>query len=294
MAVTTLSNLVNPQVVADTLTAQLPAAIKFSPICEVNKDLVGTPGNTISVPKYAYIGDAVDVAEGGEITATTLTATSAQATVKKAGKGVTITDEAALSGTGDPINEATNQLKLSIASKVDNDIMASAQSSSNVITGEFSNTFVSDAVDELEEEEVGERKFLFVPPVFMGILRTDPTWTHASELGDKTLMTGCVGMVYGCEVIPTKRITADSSDVYKCVLAKEGAVALYLKRDVNVETGRDITHKTTLITADEHYVTALRDENRCIVLKAKLPTAVKTRKAALKPTSSEPSQGSNS
>ena len=203
MAVTNLSNLVNPQVVADTLTAQLPSAIKFSPICEVNKDLVGTPGNTISVPKYAYIGDAVD---------------------------------------------------------------------------------------ELSEEEVGERKFLFVPPVFMGILRTDPTWTHASELGDKTLMTGCVGMVYGCEVIPTKRITADSSDVYKCVLAKEGAVALYLKRDVNVETGRDITHKTTLITADEHYVTALRDENRCIVLKAKLPTAVKTRKAALKPTS-EPSQG---
>ena len=98
MAVTKLNNLVNPQVVADTLTAQLPSAIKFSAICEVNKDLVGTPGNTISVPKYAYIGDAVDVAEGGEITATTLTATSTQATVKKAGKGVTITDEAALSG----------------------------------------------------------------------------------------------------------------------------------------------------------------------------------------------------
>lgn len=272
MAVTMLENLVNPQVVADTLTAQLPAAIKFTPICEVNRDLVGTPGNTITVPKYEYIGDATDVAEGEAIDVTTLTATSTQATVKKVGKAVTLTDEAALSGTGDPINEATNQLKLSIASKVDNDIMDAAQTSTNTIEGEFSLALVSNALDTFEDEELGERKFLFVPPAFMGILRTDETFTHASELGDQVLMTGTVGTVYGCEVIPTRRITA-TEGVYPCVLAKEGAVALYLKRDVNVETGRDVLKKETVISADEFYVTALRDENRCVVIKATAPAA---------------------
>lgn len=270
MAVTKLENLVNPTVVADTLTAQLPKAIKMTPVCEVNRDLVGTPGNTVSVPKYAYIGDATDVAEGTAIDVSTLTATSTTATVKKVGKAVTLTDEAALSGTGDSINEATNQLKLSIASKVDNDILASLQTATTAVTGVFSLGLVSSALDKFEDEELGERKFLFVNPAMMGILRMDETFTHASELGDQTLMTGAVGTVFGCEVIPTRKIVADSSGVYPCVLAKEGAVALYLKRDVNVETGRDVLKKETVISADEHYVTALRDESRVVLINATL------------------------
>lgn len=272
MAVTKLENLVNPTVVADTLTAQLPKAIKMTPVCEVNRDLVGTPGNTVSVPKYAYIGDATDVAEGTAIDVSTLTATSTTATVKKVGKAVTLTDEAALSGTGDPINEATNQLKLSIASKVDNDILASLQSATTLsVTGVFSLGLVSSALDKFEDEELGERKFLFVNPAMMGILRMDETFTHASELGDQTLMTGAVGTVFGCEVIPTRKIVDGASNgVYPCVLAKEGAVALYLKRDVNVETGRDVLKKETVISADEHYVTALRDESRVVLINATL------------------------
>lgn len=271
MAVTKLENLVNPTVVADTLTAQLPKAIKMTPVCEVNRDLVGTPGNTISVPKYEYIGDATDVAEGVAIDVTTLTATSTQATVKKVGKAVTLTDEAALSGTGDPINEATNQLKLSIASKVDNDILAALQTGTQTVTGVFSLGLVSSALDTFEDEELGERKFLFVNPAMMGVLRMDETFTHASELGDKTLMTGAVGTVFGCEVIPTRKIVSDAG-TYTCVLAKEGAVALYLKRDVNVETGRDVLKKETVISADEHYVATLRDESRVVLIKATMPT----------------------
>lgn len=270
MAVTMLSDLVNPTVVADTITAQLPSAIKFTPICVVNRDLVGTPGNTISVPVYEYIGDATDVAEGVAIDVTTLTATSTQATVKKVGKAVTLTDEAALSGTGDPINEATDQLKLSIAAKVDNDILASAQTSTQSVSGVFSLGLVSEALDQFEDEQLGERKFLFVNPAMMGILRMDETFTHASELGDRVLMTGAVGTVFGCEVIPSRKITAGSGGVYTCVLAKEGAVALYLKREVNVETGRDVLKKETVISADEHYVTALRDESKVVLIKATL------------------------
>lgn len=275
MAVTMLSDLVNPTVVADTITAQLPSAIKFTPICVVNRDLVGTPGNTISVPVYEYIGDATDVAEGVAIDVTTLTATSTQATVKKVGKAVTLTDEAALSGTGDPINEATDQLKLSIAAKVDNDILASAQTSTQSVSGVFSLGLVSEALDQFEDEQLGERKFLFVNPAMMGILRMDETFTHASELGDRVLMTGAVGTVFGCEVIPSRKIVSNNG-TYTCVLAKEGAVALYLKREVNVETGRDVLKKETVISADEHYVTALRDESRVVLIKATLSAPATT------------------
>ena len=281
MAVTKLENLVNPEVVADTITAELDKAIKFSPVAVVDKTLEGVAGNTISVPQYAYVGDAEDIAEGGEITPTLLSATTTKATVKKAAKSIEITDEAMLSGTGSPLDEASRQLSMSIGSKVDIDIMDAmlevdkeskkykAQTVGGASTA-FSLALVSEALDTFDEEALGERKFLFVNPIMMGMLRSDPTFTHASELGHNTLITGAVGTVYGCEVIPTRRIAKQNEGVpYTCILAKEGAVSLYLKRDVNVETGRDITHKTTVISADEHYVAKMRDARKVVLIECK-------------------------
>ena len=120
---TTLSNLVNPEVMAQMISASLPKKIKFSKIAKIDHTLAGRSGNTITVPKYAYIGDAEDVAEGVAMGTTVLTASTTQATVKKAGKAVEITDEAVLSGYGDPVGEANNQLLMSIASKIDNDCL---------------------------------------------------------------------------------------------------------------------------------------------------------------------------
>ena len=118
---TKLENLINPQVMADMISATLPKKIKFTPIAHIDTTLVGRAGDTITIPKYAYIGDAEDVAEGVAMGTTVLTASSTQATVKKAGKAVELTDESVLSGYGDPTGEATRQITLSIGSKVDND-----------------------------------------------------------------------------------------------------------------------------------------------------------------------------
>lgn len=53
MPQTKLRNLVNPQVMADMISATLPKKIKFAPIANIDTTLVGRPGNTITVPKYA-------------------------------------------------------------------------------------------------------------------------------------------------------------------------------------------------------------------------------------------------
>ena len=62
MALTKLENLVDPEVMAQMVSAKLPKKIKFSPIARIDTTLAGRPGSTITVPKYAYIGDAEDVA----------------------------------------------------------------------------------------------------------------------------------------------------------------------------------------------------------------------------------------
>ena len=53
MAMTYLSNLVDPEVMARMVSANLPKKIKFSPISRIDTTLVGQPGSTITVPKYA-------------------------------------------------------------------------------------------------------------------------------------------------------------------------------------------------------------------------------------------------
>ena len=120
---TKLANLVNPQVMADMISATLPKKIKFSPIAKIDTTLVGRPGDTITVPKYAYIGDAEDVAEGVAMDTSLLTTSTTTVKVKKAGKAVELTDESLLSGYGDPAGESTRQITMSIASKVDNDCL---------------------------------------------------------------------------------------------------------------------------------------------------------------------------
>lgn len=264
MAMTKLTNLINPQVMGDIISAELPKAIKFSPVAKIDTTLEGRAGNTITVPKYEYIGDAEDVAEGVAMGTVILTATSQQATVKKVGKAVQLTDESVLSGLGNPIDEAISQLKKSIASKIDNDILEALKGGTLQVgsqTANFTVKLVSDALDTFEDEELGERKFLFVNPKHLGVLRASPEFNRATDLGDKVLMTGAVGMIYGCEVIPTRKIVADAG-VYNLILAKEGAVAIYLKRDVEVESARDILSKTTTLSADEHYVAVLHDSSK--------------------------------
>lgn len=53
MATTKLTNMVDPQVLADMISAELEAAIRFSPLANIDRTLEGIPGSTITVPKFA-------------------------------------------------------------------------------------------------------------------------------------------------------------------------------------------------------------------------------------------------
>ena len=53
--VTKLENMVDPQVLADMISAELEDAIRFAPLANVDRSLVGRPGSTITVPLLAYL-----------------------------------------------------------------------------------------------------------------------------------------------------------------------------------------------------------------------------------------------
>ena len=55
------------------------------------------------------------------------------------------------------------------------------------------------------------------------------------------MMTGSIGQIAGCQVIVSRKVKDLGSGVYANVILKSGALALYMKRDVNVESDRDIS-----------------------------------------------------
>lgn len=276
MATTMLADLINPQVMADMISAKVPNKMVVTPFAKVDNTLSGAPGNTITVPKYAYIGDAEDVAEGVAAGTVKLTTTSDTVAVKKAMKAVELTDEAVLSGYGNPVGETNTQLAKAIAAKVDNDAMEALQGAQLTYDGsaaKISYAAIVDAVDVFAEE-VNTEKVIFVHPKQVTVLRKDADFISADKYPGHTMVSGEIGKVANCRVVASRKVVDDGTN-YKCPIVKlnndteteEDAPALtcYIKRNVNVETERDTLSRKTIVSVDEMYAVALTNTSKVVL-----------------------------
>ena len=288
---TKLSDVINPQVMADMVSAKIPSKIVVTPFAAIDDTLKDKPGNTITVPRYAYIGDAEDIAEGVKADTVKLTASSTTATVKKAVKAIEITDEAKLSGYGDPEGEAVSQLSKSIASKMDADAMAcltDAGSVQLVYDGSAKAIGYEPIVDAVDAfgEEANSEKVIFVSPKQVTALRKDPNFVSADKYGSaaSVVMRGEIGTICNCHVVPSKKVekktkTTEAADYYPCPIVKTqsdaeteddaAAITIYMKRGVNLESTRDILAKKDVYSADEHYTVALTNTSKVVLAKFK-------------------------
>lgn len=236
MAITKLDNLINPEVMADMISAKLPKKIKFSTIATVDTTLTGRAGNTITVPKYAYIGDAEDVAEGVAMGTTVLTASTTEVTIKKAGKAVEITDESALSGYGDPIGQAANQITMSIAAKVDNDCYDALCGASLVYDGTsavigYDGVVAADAIFG-DESDNALNKVMYIHPEQETTLRKDTNFIDRNKFGGDVMASGVIGKIGGVTVRKSKKVRVVEYEV--------NASGTYTV--TNEETSEDGTH----------------------------------------------------
>lgn len=72
-AITVSGQVLDPQVLADMMSAELAAGLRFAPLAEVDRTLEGKPGSTVEFPCWNYIGDAEDLKEGVAIDTKSLT-----------------------------------------------------------------------------------------------------------------------------------------------------------------------------------------------------------------------------
>ena len=279
MAMTKLENLIDAEVMADAISGKIESKIVVSPFAKVDTTLEGkNAGDTITVPRFAYIGDAEDIAEGVECGTVQLTADTTTAKVKKAMKAVTLTDEAVLSGYGDPVGQTNTQLAKAIASKVDADAMDALQTAQLTYDGSANKISYAGIVDAIDvfNEEFNSKKVMFVNPAQVGALRKDSEFTAADKIAEQVMVSGAIGKICNCEVVPSKKVPLNEGGTgYVCPIVKLNedaetedetpALTIYMKRNVNLETERHSLSRTTDISVDEIYTVALSDASKVVL-----------------------------
>jgi len=264
MAVTLLQNLINPEVMAVMIKAKLDHELNLKGFYTVENTLVGRPGDTLTIPAWNFIGKANITPENTEIIPVEMTRESQTFTVQKATKGVVLTDESVLSGYGDPVGEATRQLTMAIhllmeyqgVEQLDNGTFVTPPTSivpgyEGVLAGlgAFNNLHSTEALTLL----VSYKNYL-------QILR-DERFLSNDELGRAALSGGSVGSIAGARVVVIDRLPDE-----KVFLMRGKPILLIMKRDVYVETQREMWFKRTGITSDSHYVLGIAEPDKIIQL----------------------------
>lgn len=278
---TTLVNgdVFDPEVVSDMINAKVSAKAAMTGYIKVDNTLEGAPGSTVTVPKWGYIGEAEDLVEGQPIDTTKMAFTTSQYTIKKIGKGVRLTDEAQLSGYGNPMGTATNQVALSISEKLDNDRVTVLYESKNVhdaSTNVIKYASIVDAVDMFNEEE-DSKKVILIHSKQKTQLRKDPDFLAVDKLAADLLVSGAIGRVGGCDVVISNKVKCESGVYYNPIIKLNNAaeteddmpaVTYFLKR------GNLVEHKREPGVADDiictaHGMPALTNEAKVVILKTK-------------------------
>lgn len=287
MAVTKLSNIINPEVMRDMIGAKIEALLKFTPYAKVDKTLQGVAGDTVTVPSWNYIGDAVDFDAEGDVEMETsiLTAGSATFTVKCAGKSVAIFQKAINSGLGNPVGQAETQLSKSIAGKVDNDVLEAALTATKTVgdgAAAISYEGVVNANASFEDEEDGVEKVMFINPKQEATLLLDPMFTSADRFEAGVAVRGSIGKIAGCWVKKSNKIKAKSG-VYTCPIIKLEpdsaeteytedelpAITIFLKEDTQVDHEWFPKKQRHDITATRYYGVALTNDAKVVLAKFK-------------------------
>ena len=278
---TTLVNgdVFDPQVVTDMINAKVEKKAVMTGYIKVDNTLSGVPGSTVTVPRWGYIGEAVDLEEGQPIDSTKMAFTTAQYGIKKIGKGVMLTDEAQLSGYGNPVGTATSQIALSISEKLDNDRVAVLYESKNVVDASSATikyASIVDGVDMFGEEEES-KKVILIHSKQKTQLRKDADFLSADKFGPGVMASGAIGRIAGCDVVVSNKVKLEDGVYLNPIIKLNNdaeteddlpAVTYFLKKGNLVEHERHVGVGDEIVCT-AHGMPALTNESKVVILKTK-------------------------
>lgn len=278
---TTLVNgdVFDPEVVSDMINAKVAKKAVMTGYIKVDNTLEGNAGSTVTIPKWGYIGEAEDYAEGEPIDTSKMAFTTAEYGIKKIGKAVRLTDEAQLSGFGNPMATATSQIALAISEKLDNDRVAVLYDSKNVCdasSAAIKYASVVDGIDMFAEEE-DSKKVILIHSKQKTQLRKDADFLAADKIASELLTTGAIGRIAGCDVVISNKVKLENGVYYNPIIKLNNdseteddmpAITYFLKRGNLVEHQREPGVADNIICT-AYGMPALTNESKVVILKTK-------------------------
>lgn len=273
MAVTDSSAMIDPEVWADMVQAEFQGRTVMAGLAATDDTLEGSPGSTVSFGRFNALSDAADVAENDPLVPEAMSTQSGDLTIKEAGKAVELTDKSRLISLGDPQQEATRQVGITVARKIDTDLISAATGSGQVFgtrktvtgSGTFNWELIVNAFGEFGDEAVDTSAAagLVIHSQEKTAVWKDDMFLSADKIGqgNQILRTGQFGEIGGVPVFVSDRVTAGQA-----ILVLNGALVIAYKRRPVVEQDRDILARSNVITTNVHYVAAALDADQlCLV-----------------------------
>ena len=269
MSVTHKEHMIIPEVVAEMVEQSFGGKVTLLPVATQDNTLQGKPGDTLKFPAFRFIGKAARVDENGQVQPGLLSADTVSATVHKYAKAVVITDEARLSGFGDPVGEAARQLAQAIDHAVDDELFQALEGAGlarKVVIEKLTSDAVADALTLLGEEQDGP-KLLITDAAGRGGAAQGSGLSALRRHGAGADLLRRGGRDLGCQILISQKIAAkaDTGEL-QYFIVKPGALRLVSKTGTQVEVQREPEYMRDTIYASKHCTAYLYDAGKVVSL----------------------------
>ena len=277
MANTINQNVIVPEVYAQLVREKIAGKCKVAQFMVTLGDLHGKVGETLTMPKWGYIGDAVDWDINTAMDKTQMKQTSTTATIKAVqAPAVEVSDYDNEVELGNAIEEASNQQALGVARKYDTDAIACALESplkyKLATKNEITQTeliamlgLYGDDRDSADFDAIVIHSS-FAPSFYLMDMFVKRDLTMTAD-GNGIAVNGCIGTFLNIPVVLSDRCYDATNQEGFVLMMKKGAISIIPKEEPFAETARDASIRKTTIYLSQFYAMALTDDEAIVYAK---------------------------
>lgn len=272
MAFTQISDIINPEVLADQISAKFPDQLVLgnSSLVEVDSTFpLGSPGTKFKLPFWKRIAAFADMTEGTAMTPGKISAVAENATVVRGGSALEVLDTSELVSKADPVGEIASQLARRAAEYIDNKLVLQL----NLTPNTFDQTGASktNANGVLDQNAIILAMVSTLGDNHQQLLKGGAIIMHSKPYGDllqtaaiqnqyqsgmAVIKEGVVPTLLGLPIILSDLVTVNvvsAVNKYQSYIVGPGALALFYQRQVMTEFDRDILLQADVIASTVHF-----------------------------------------
>jgi len=277
MALTQIANIINPEVLADQVSAKFPDQLVLgnTNLVRVNGEFpLGSPGTIFKIPAWNRMTGFSDLTEGVALTPNNITTHSETATVVRGGGSWEVADTATLVSKASPVDEIASQIARRAAEYIDAKLVGQLDLTPNNfdqnLAADQTNTagkLDHNAIIKAMTRELGDNHskllqggwIIMHSKVYGDLLQTGAVQNQyqIGKSGNDNVIVGAVlPMIAGLKIHVSDLVTSNtvsSVQQYKTYLVAPDALGLFYQREVQVEFDRDTLKFSDVISASVHF-----------------------------------------